>query len=323
MKNVLILVNKKEQWDIGYIDALTISAMFKSIGFIAEIKSYAEIFSELDDYNFGDYETVAFSAPYNAMFLSSKRNFAIYKKVYAEAKDIVIYFCDFTFTIDPNLWGADRKTEKYNLFASRPVKLLMSFSDDIKDDEAAMLIIKNRAISKLHPDSKAYFVEWLTFNYAAFEARRFIENSEDLIKKAVSVLPQVDEIDKFYYGIDKKKLMPSLNKLGLTSGENNAVLGKIVKLCEGQKEVAGFKNEDFPEWLPHAAISKNVLFPYEPIKGEYQVTLRCLESLMYYKDKVAIDSDVSDYVSSFCLAREPWIKAMSRNTEKLKGIFNV
>lgn len=315
-KKVLLVSTRALPVDgLGWGDLESVYLGFINAGFNAAIKSVAELYITANSDDYSVYDLIVFIAPGSSLYISNEKSYFVFNKIYREAKHIAMIYSDITFPVDVKIWNpkVGRKETVCDLFASRPVTVLASFSQDIVNSETALSLLKSKVTSRLHQESRVVFLEWLLFSELLFN-----------FKGAASVTdltsPLDCELNLFYYGIAKNKLKNSLLKLGLGNTPSDAVFGKVSKMFPDVRKLDNGKNVEREFWVPYTKVAKHTLFPYEPVKGDFQVTPRALEANAYYKHNVLVDDSVSEYIKKFIYDRNEWHKGVERVKSELASV---
>lgn len=309
----LVISPSADEAHVGFGDAKSVAIGFKRAGYAVDFVSQKELTSGETEIAIGSYSLICYEPPRNALHFSTPSNFEFFTKLHREARDgaLTLHYCDLSFPLDPNIWNPKmgRDKSKINLMAGRPVRIMGSFSSDILRDAQAMDLIRKRVLTKMHPDSSFVPLEWNTLNYARVAEDGGFQDT-----------PRVQHLqyDNFYYGLDKRKLVPSLKRLGLGGSVNDAVLGSISKAFPGVKNVQQHGGSGGREpWLPHALLARRILIPYERIKGDYQATLRFLEALMFYPDRAVLDPQIADWMQPMASEHGPWKQRVAETVDRM------
>lgn len=299
-----------------YRDAEVVALGLKRAGYAVHFANLRDLIAGSASLDFASFDIIDYPAPFNALWRSSTANYDFFTRLHTEAKEgaLTLHFCDITFPLDPHIWDpkVGRSETRINLMKERPVRIIGSFADAILHDEAAMALIHSKLLSKVHPDSRFVPVEWNTFNFAMEEQRGGLGGPAPESRR------KHGGIDRFYYGIEKPKLVPSLKRLGLGESSEDAVFGRIGKRFPEVRNLAPNRaSEGESYWLPHALSAKRVLLPFEPVKGEYQVTLRFLEALRFYPDTAVTDPLVPDWMRSMVTEQSIWRERMAKAEDLL------
>lgn len=76
-------------------------------------------------------------------------------------------------------------------------------------------------------------------------------------------------------------------------------------------------------WVPYARVADRVAIPYEPIKSDYQITIRLLEALLFYKDKVVFDDRVNNELIKYTESIEHWKKKSQEAINDIRKLYEV
>lgn len=239
-----------------------------------------------------DYHAIFLPPIYNAMFDSSKRIAGPIRHLHKTARPYAIHYLhtDIRYRFDKHIWDSKVETHKdkvdYFAESGNPVTLFTSYHEDILKDPKALETLSNRTFSKMGENSRILPVEWLT---------HFIwtEDIERYRQEVAKTQPAPMSIDKFYYGSDRKGTNKSLVAMGFGDSPNDRVFGPVGKVL--RKPVEQLEGE-WHDWIAYAKSADRLLFPYEPVKGDYQITLRTLEYALLGTDNVVHDPQVSQHI---------------------------
>ena len=250
-----------------------------------------------------------------ALHNSRPKHYAVLKKVFTEAKRLVCFSCDTTMRLDPHSWiPGESETTRVNLYALQPIHYAACFTDDIKEDEKAVGRLKGLWLAKSHPESTLSYIEWTAFHVDRFPA--FAKEVESKLPTD-KALHHGEPIRHFYYGAWKPKVANSLKECGFGE-EGDAVFGSIAKGFPGLPNLRPnrVKNADYL-WLTILKDAEKVMVPYEPVKGDYQITLRMMESLLLYGEKAEIDPRFNPALLPFFTSLDAWRRSAEVATERL------
>lgn len=280
---------------------------------------------EIDSFPIEEMDFIALWAPFNSVFISTGTAKDTLKKVYNRSRDgvIALIVCDIRQQFAPYLWnkGENSKEDRENVFALKPVTVIGSFNDTILDDPDALKRVSDLWLRKLHPESSFKPMEWLLFHYWSLP-----QYLEEVSKSS----PATDfEINRFYYGLDKTKVAKSLKAMNLGEDPRDAIFGTMGKLFPEVKnlrpeKVEGRKSKNAPElWIPLARDCNELLLPFEPIKGDHQVTKRFLEYACLNPDRITVDTSLNPSLLKY-LQKDIWkSRAKSVSEEFRKHIEGV
>lgn len=261
------------------------------------------------------YTAVLIPVQVAALHNSTPRKYAVLKKVFTEAKRLVCFSCDTTMRLDPHSWipGESRET-RLNLYNLQPIHYAACFRDEIQDDEEAVGKLENLWLRKSHPESSLNYVEWTAFHVDRFPL--FLREIKGKLPVDKS-LHHGEPINRFYYGAWKPKVAKSLKECGFGE-EGDAVFGSIAK---GFPELPNLrpnrvKDADYL-WLTILDSAERVMIPYEPLKGDYQMTLRMMESLLLYGGKAEIDPHFNSALLPFFTSLDAWRRSAEVAKERL------
>lgn len=310
----------------GFVDAVLEDAFkwgLENSGFSVEVVDVDYLSENLDKYTIEDYDIIAFDVQQNSLFCSNKRRLYLYTELFNRAKDgaLTMYACDVMIKLQPHLWdkpvpGYSVYEKRTNIFNTRPIRVIISLDPSIEKnkehmDKAKKVWFSN---SNLHKDSTLHFIEWVSFAINTYNPEGNVEYEASLF---------TPKIRNFYYGMKRDKLVDSLINNGIKTKEDLVFgsIGNHPKLSEVQKVIIPSKKP--LQWLPYANIAERVVFPYEPIKSEYQITLRLLEVLKFYKDKVVFDDRVNKRLVEFAKSDKIWHETAAESIEKIKTLYEV
>lgn len=229
-----------------------------------------------------DYDLVVLWPMFNSLWSSKPGALDILRSICSRTRPgaLALALCDTTLPIQTRLWnkedGPDAAGEPLKEF---PVKVLASFHPDVLTDPVAVDRIERIWMSRLHPDSTFIAVEWLAWS----------------VYLPTTAPPTPRDVGAFYYGLAKKGIVPSLTRLGLGEGKNDAVFGKIASLFLDVRDVTDRANN----WQQYAAGAERNLFPFDPVKSDYQITRRLLELVQINPESIAFDDRISGYVRQY------------------------
>jgi len=329
----LVFTTKKNLEALASMDTRVVAYGLERAGYDVDLRELGELREDVDAVPFEDYDIITYAIPDNALYASTTKNYHFYKEMARRAKPyaICLFQCDITFALDPFIWdpAIGRAETRFNYLKDKPVRVIASFSDSILDDPSAMALMESKYMRKLHPDSRFIPVEWLSFNYDMMvESRGGAAGSDigdlPLRYSNLEAVPAEElPVGKFYYGIKKPKIAKRLKELGLGQSPQDAVFGKV---GENLPDVRNFlkdkKNVGREFWLPYAQAAEEVFLPYEPIKGDHQITLRHLEALEFYPEGTSIDPKMESWIGETARNYRGWIEAQDRAVERYKGLMD-
>ena len=314
-KEALLIRHRKNYLDIELEQSFSYG--LNTSGFNTKVVDIDELAKIIDDFNIEKYDMIAFDVQYNSMFSSKRKRAYLFEEIFRRAKEgaLTMYDCDIQLGLQPWLWdeGEPHETRKRNVFNSRPVKVLASFSPEIINDTKALERVNTVWMNnKLHPDSKIHFIEWISF--AVYTYGKNIPNDE----KEFTGEP----IRNFYYGMDRGHIGRSLIRCGM-EGEEDLVYGSIARTLKDDKIRTIDESVKKPfSWIKYLEHSENVIFPYEPIKSDYQITVRLLEALLFYKDKVVFDDRVNPELIKYTKDIDAWETKAKETADKIKKLYS-
>lgn len=330
----LVFTTKKNLDALASMDTRVVAYGLERAGYQVDLKELGELRENVDAVPFEDYDVISYAIPDNALYASTAKNYHFYKEMVKRAKPyaICLFQCDITFALDPFIWDPTqgRAETRFNYLKEKPVRVIASFSDSILEDPIAMELMNKKYMSKLHPDSKLVPVEWLSFNYDMMVKSRGGEPGSNIadLPARYTELPDVSAevlpIGKFYYGIKKPKIARRLKELGLGENPNDAVFGKVGENLPNVRNFLTNKKDVGREfWLPYVRAAQEVILPYEPIKGDHQITLRYLEALEFYPNTVFDDPKTASWIADAARDYKVWIEAQNRAIKRYKGLVEL
>lgn len=329
----LVFTTKKNLEAVVSTDTRVVAYGLERAGYQVDVRELSYLRDNVDSVPFEDYDIISYSVPDNALYSSTAKNYYFYTEMAKRAKPyaICLFQCDITFGMDPFIWDpeAGRAETRFNYLKDKPVRIIASFLDSILDDPVAMELIEKKYMSKLHPDSKFIPLEWTSFHYDVMVEARGGSAGSDIANlparySDLELAPTEDlPISKFYYGIKKPKIGRRLKELGFGNDPEDAIFGKIGDVLPTVRNFLKNKKDVSREfWLPYARSAEQVFIPYEPIKGDYQITLRQLEALEFYPETVVIDPKINSVVAEAAKDYKAWIAAQNRAVERYKDLMN-
>lgn len=311
----LVISHSPRSESVSFKNAASLAIGLSQAGYSLTFAMESDLRAAPKSLAYGDFDLICYQAPDNGLHRSSAAHLRLYTHLHREAKDnaVAIFYCDVALQFQPTMWDnkIGKEETKRNFMAERPVRILGSFSHDILDDQKAMGLIHRKVMSKVHPDSTFLPVEWLAFNHALAEGWGEFANAAQSMPKT---------IDRFYYGLDKRKLVPSLERMGLGQSERDAVVGSIARAFPKVRNLGDSDKGGRHPWLEHAQAAKSVLIPYEPLKGDYQLTLRLLEALQCYPETAVLDPQIADWMQPLAREHAPWKQRMAQAVERMAQI---
>lgn len=291
----------------AFIKGLELANFEVKICFIDELSEC------IDNMNIKEFDLILFQPLSNSLWNSGKKRGKTFEILAKEAKPgaLSAMLVDITFPVDPYIWDkGETSKEKRNVLNIVPMKILASFSEEILQDEKALERINKIWLQHFHKDSQFIPIEWLTFYYSL--------NTQNKKKKKNLLFDLKEKKNRyrnFYYGIEKKKLKDSLIKMGMESKEDLAygLCGNMLQHCTTTPN-----KKDWQDWIPFV---DNIIVPYEPIKGDYQVNFRHLEALRLYPDKIKADPRLSKDIQDCLKSENVWKKKQEETIKKLKELY--
>lgn len=308
-------------------DAHAIAEALRTKGYLTE-EIYLKNFKSreaADAFPIEDYNAVIFLPILNGHFCSGKSNRAVLESLLSRSKENSLYLfgCDVTMLMKPQIADCgETSAEKKNPFLDYPFHVVGSFSEDLLSDTDAVDRIHFIWSRCFAPESTFSCIEWNTFHYWTVE-KEFAEKEKLSQEKGIE---SKEDISGFYYGFHKAKIARSLKSMGVEEDPRSAVFGGIGKslknvrnLCN-EKEKLSYLEE---KWIPHARASEYLYFPYEPIKGDYQITKRVMEYRYFTQgdlEKVKFDPRVSSHIR-FALEDNHLSKIATQASENLEKLL--
>ena len=246
------------------------------------------------------FDLILYIPPLNALHVSSHKGSAeaVTDLVHrARPGALMLPVCDVLFSIDLRIRSAWTR-EWYDPFKERPVRILGSFDEGVLDDQWAMTRIGHRFIRRTHPDSTFIPLEWL-FGYAPIVEARM---KTALHSPVTDLMRRVLPVDRFYYGLARPGIGDSLRRLDFGQSPTDAVVGKIAAHFPLVRDATlpGQRGVQPPVWAPLVAGAQRNLYPYEPVKGDHQVTLRMAElAVLADPDSIVVDARVAPHVLAY------------------------
>jgi len=222
---------------------------------------------------------------------------ALSEELTTRGKSIFLFLCDVKFPLvgkyikKNTLYGTDPSANKYlypELFAEKqPLELIFAGSQDFPVD----LLIKSfipaywrekqngtwRLQNRKAPYINFHYIEWLSLAWP------LMKKEYELWKADYGEVANMD-IRKFYYGINRLGIVSSLKAMDFGSSPQDYLFGKVHKHFPEIKDLCDYSkdNKFMPgEWRKYMKTAEEVLFPFEKIKTEYQLSLRVMEYVLY------------------------------------------
>lgn len=289
-KKALLFKNRKNYIDIELEKAFAHG--LKMAGFDVDIIDIDELADKIESFNVEKYDMIAFDVQNNSLFASNLRRGHMFEELFKRAKEgaLTMYACDIRMYFQPWIWDEGESSHKHkrNVFNSKPVKVLASLDESIVNNNEDYERTNSIWMNKLHEDSTIHFIEWLPFTVHTYGNN--IDYDEDYAG---------EKIRNFYYGMRRESLVKSLIDNGINS-DKDLLYGSIGRAFDKYPvRKVDVRVKEPLSWVKYVKHSDNVIFPYEPFKSDYQITLRLLEALMFYEDKVVFDSRVNKDIIKF------------------------
>lgn len=288
---ILIAWNSPDR--IEQRDVTSLAKSLENAGNTVTLIRRSHMFKRYDELDIDSYDLILMKPWFNAMFGSGGNMLGLKERLKSFKGKIGIIYCDIKMKFSPFILDRheDGTYDKIKFFDGLDAFLVYSLHESILNDPESLAKIKERTSDFNLPIK---FIEW---NFCTVSLFDDLYNSVDHDQEIV--------YDKIYFGQFKRGVYDSLRTMDF-GARNDVVIGGIAhKFPEAhqiyEKDKKGKQSGKaipFEEYVP---MSKYVLIPYEPIKSEYQVTLRFVESmaLMNSNAELVFDPRVSDYLKSF------------------------
>ena len=284
-------------------DVTSLAKSLENAGNTVTLIRRSHMFKKYDELNIDSYDLILMKPWFNAMFGSGGNMIGLKERLKNFKGKIGIIYCDIKMKFIPFIIDRheDGTYDKINFFDGLDAFLVYSLHESILNDPESLAKIKERTSDFNLPIK---FIEWNFCTVSLFDdLYNSVDHDQDIV------------YDKIYFGQFKKGVYDSLQIMGF-GARNDVVIGGIAhKFPEAhqiyEKDKKGNQSGKaipFEEYVP---MSKYVLIPYEPIKSEYQVTLRFVESiaLMNSNAELVFDPRVSEYLKSFTTRESLEIKS--------------
>lgn len=242
--------------------------------------------------DFSKYDLVVVMPIFNAMFVSGRGTSVVFKQLASQVQEDRLMFYNDDVTLYTNSRVMNVKTREWEeSFLARPIKILGNFTESVVTHPTALAQAKHRWYRHLHEATEIIPVEMtLTWTEARRESLRF----EHLDSLAID-FDYPDRIESFYCGLHKRRVIPSLRKLGLGAHADDAVMGPIAHRFPTAKDLTIDESyTPFPILAKLISLAERNLLPFEKIKCEVQPSPRLAELLVATTpDKIIADSRVS------------------------------
>ena len=312
MKGAII---QEKRTFIRDVTVCPLEGAFKKLNVELDYQDISKI--DITTFPFQDYDFAILDFNLNSLWISKRNRKKILTAIMENIPNIFIFVCDVSFAFDPYVWDkGESSKDKVNWMKMKPLHIIASFSEDIIYDKKAMHLIQKKWMEKVHSSSQLHFIEWISF-YSLIYKERFRELSEN-----TKPIEYNEDIRYFYYGIRKKNIANSLKSMGLGDSEQDAVFGNIADYIPNVKNLSTHDKKDIWKWRDLVKKAEAVLFPYEPIKSEYQITLRMLECMEYYPNNVLFDERIPKNMQDYCFDIELWNKKTNEELLKLQTLLD-
>lgn len=284
-------------------DVTSLAKSLENAGNTVTLIRRSHMFKKYDELNIDSYDLILMKPWFNAMFGSGGNMIGLKERLKNFKGKIGIIYCDIKMKFSPFILDRheDGTYDKINFFDGLDAFLAYSLHESILDDPESLAKIKERTSDFNLPIK---FIEWNFCTVSLFDdLYNSVDHDQDIV------------YDKIYFGQFKKGVYDSLRIMDF-GAHNDVVIGGIAHKFPGAHQIyekdkkgnQSGKAIPFEEYVP---MSKYVLIPYEPIKSEYQVTLRFVESiaLMNSNAELVFDPRVSEYLKSFTTRESLEIKS--------------
>lgn len=232
---------------------------------------------------------------------------------------IHLLHCDIYLSISTHVWNGSnplKAQSKVPIYGDNPVTLMGAFDRSIEQDPEALAYVSRKTMTKLPEESEMWTGQWLVHLVNTPAMQGF----KDYAKTVES---SGEDIRKFYYGFPKKKLVQSLLDMGLGEDPRDAIFGGVGKdMTDVEiRNLIGPKKKaysTFDKWAPHVKACEELLFPYDPVKGDYQITRRVLEHIYLEPKETIIDPRVSDKITCMFESEDIWFEESDNEAKLLK-----
>lgn len=261
----------------------------------------------VDDIAVESYNLILFTPLSNALWNSGKKRAYLFEQLSKRSKPgaLAMFICDISFGIDPYMWDeGETREDKRNVLGLVPIKVFVCLDKSIESNKEYMDRLYKIWLSKLHPESKLLFIEWTSFHIYNYQAP----------KKKPNLFGAFKRYKNMYYGIEKRKLKDSLISLGMDN-KDSIVIGAASNMLPNCSVI---ESNNKMVWVDYIDRVDNVVVPYEPIKGDYQITLRYIEALKLYKDKVKLDDRIPANMQQYIYSEQAWYDKASETIEKIR-----
>ena len=316
-KKAMILRFRKNFLDIEFSKALMYG--LNQAGYEVEDYFANDVGEEIDNFDVESYDLILFSPIYNSLWNSGTHyNAYMMEEIMRRSKPytVAMFVCDLQLASQVKLWdkGENHVTHKRNVLDSKPIYVFGSIEEAVLNEEKGEELVNRLWMRGLHPDSKLIFIEWLSLLYHTYP-----KTVDEDIK--MPDLQDGEKIRNFYYGVKRPHISKSLDDLGLNSEEDliygaNAIANDKVRIIDFNRR----KYKDSLTWIKLANRADKILIPYEPIKSDYQLSLRFLEAMRFYKDKALVDNRVNSEYPKYIHDEQMWINKSNEVIEQLKKL---
>lgn len=304
---------------IALSDRDAIASGFERAGYEVTKTTLKDLGKAIHETPVEDYDIILFPPSFSAIFVSSGEHKTVFKELDRRARQnaMGLYMNDISLQIDPYVWDkSEGSGGKINFLDMRPMTVYGSFDDSFLYNDEAMGRVQTRYLSKMHNQSRFVALEWNILQHYTF----------DPTVPETEVLPDFDDrldpIRYFYYGADKKMVRESLSQMGFGDDPSDAVSGNAAKGFPNLTNLtpAKRKHRTRGNWIKAAQKAEGVLVPYEPIKGEHQVTLRLMEALSFYPNNAVYDRRISPRIRRFAEDEDLWSQEAAGVVERIAGL---
>ena len=285
---VLIVWNSNNR--VEHRDCDGVQKALEDHGCIVEQVRLTHMFKKYDKIDVNSFDVILFKPWFNAMFASGGNTWELHNRLHNEfTGKVFIFYCDIKMKFTPYvLKNTENVYIKKHFFDGLNSEMIYSLSHSIIDDEKALYMIKEKIKEFNMPIT---FIEWNFLTMSLFDEIHSKYYNKD-------VLPLHDKI---YWGQSKRHVIESLKEMNYGNDGNNDIgIGPVTKSFKKLCFAISYGNKTVP-FEKYVPMAKNILVPYEYIKGDYQFTLRYVEMLaLKHKDsKIVFHENVSDYLKQF------------------------
>lgn len=267
--------------------------------------------------NIESYDNITIFPWGNALWNSKANRASCLENIINRAKPeaLTVIMNDTSIQIDPKLWDETPNKESINkkdILKLKPLKIIGTMEKECLKDEAAMKIITKKWISVCHPDSTFHCIQWNAGHILVDKPHINPKN----IKTEINLFNASDEINMFYYGINKTTIVESLKRVGIGNNENDALFGPIAKNFPNIRNLTNKENN----WQQYVMKAKINIFPYDFPKTNYQITPRMIELIKLNPNSILIDPKITGITKEITTLKQIEEKAYEAAND-LKELF--